>query len=167
VLVLDIKGEEHARLDRIVERQKSDLTKATRRLAFYEKRLDPKVIAEAERASGVESRWPELVAIAERRLSGKRGWRAIVMRMLGVGNKTMRNWELGTQRIPEPTLETLTTAPIPAAIRRPSQARKSKRQKAMPLSGEAKPSQSEQGLAPIETTSMTSTVSIELARPVN
>jgi hypothetical protein len=114
-LIIDIKGQTFTRQARITNRFETDLKRAHRELVVFRKFAPADLVKVAAQAAEVEEyRWPELVAIVEQRKLPKRGWKALVQRILGVSKKTLRAWEQGARPIPDRMLATLRTVSIPA-----------------------------------------------------
>src|ERR1051325_3267332 len=87
-LIIEFKGERHARQDRILSRHEEEITRLRRQLAFFQEHADAKLLRKSIRAMAVENRWDDFHRVIGQRLHGfPTGWKAMVKKMVGVSNE--------------------------------------------------------------------------------
>ena len=113
-LIVEIRGERHARQDRIIERHQLEATQLRRELAFFKEHADAKLLRKAARTITVENRWESFHHLIGQRLKGyPNGWKGVVRKMVGVTVLRLTLWEQGVVRIPDSAFDLLRTAALP------------------------------------------------------
>ena len=113
-LTVELRGERHARTERVLQRHVDEITHLQRELAFFRQNADPSLLAKAGRAAQIENRWEAFRQLVGQRLGGfPNGWKATVTRMIGAKKEHVVLWEQGLLRIPDTAFEDMRVAAVP------------------------------------------------------
>jgi hypothetical protein len=116
-IVLERKGEAHARRARLMARIDDELEVLKRENASLRASASEQARRDATRAGRFINRWPEFMAVVHERFGPipPSNWRRLVAVMLKTSPRRLKSWERGLTAVPDAILATLATAEKPAA----------------------------------------------------